>query len=76
MAGDATLYQQLVAAAGAARAPMNDHGDDPEDYGRTGYLFNALARAGLTFRDYGGLLQPLGLRRSAVPSRRPGARRA
>jgi hypothetical protein len=56
-AGEATLYQQLAAAAGAARAPMSDHGDDPEDYGRAGYLFNALARAGLTFRDYGGLLR-------------------
>lgn len=56
-AGDATLYQQLLAAAGAARSPMNDRGDDPEDYGRAGYIFNALARAGLSFRDYGGLLQ-------------------
>jgi DNA-binding beta-propeller fold protein YncE len=56
-AGEATVYQQLVAAAGATRAPMNDHGDDPEDYGRMGYLFNALARAGLSFRDYGGLLR-------------------
>jgi DNA-binding beta-propeller fold protein YncE len=56
-ASGATLYQQLVDAAGAARAPMNDHGDDPEDYGRGGYLFNALARAGLTYRDYGGLLR-------------------
>jgi DNA-binding beta-propeller fold protein YncE len=56
-AGEATLYQQLVAAAGAARAPMDDHGDDPEDYGRAGYLFNALTRAGLSFRDYGGLLR-------------------
>ena len=56
-ASGATLYQQLVDAAGAARAPMNDHGDDPEDYGRGGYLFNAFARAGLTYRDYGGLLR-------------------
>ncbi len=56
-AGEATLYQQLVAAAGAARAPMDDHGDDPEDYARTGYLFNALERAGISFRDYGGLLR-------------------
>jgi len=56
-AGDATLYQQLVAAAGAARAPMDDRGDDPEDYGRYGYLFNALTRAGISFRDYGGLLR-------------------
>jgi YVTN family beta-propeller protein len=51
---DATLYQQLLAAAGAARRPQ-DFGNDPDDYGRTGYLFNAMARAGLTFRDYGGL---------------------
>ena len=35
---------------------MDDRGDDPEDYGRAGYLFNALARAGFSFRDYGGLL--------------------
>jgi len=56
-AGDATLYQQLVAAAGSARAPLDDRGDDPEDYDRGGYLFNALARAGLSFRDYGGLLR-------------------
>ncbi len=59
-ASDATLYQQLVAAAGAARSPMNDRGDDPEDYARAGYLFNAMARAGLTFRDYGALLRVSG----------------
>ncbi len=56
-AGEATLYEQLVAAAGIARAPMDDHGSDPEDYGREGYLFNAFSRAGLTYRDYGGLLR-------------------
>ncbi len=56
-AGEATLYQQLVAAAGATRSPMDDHGDDPEDYSRGGYFFNSLARAGLAFRDYGGLLR-------------------
>ena len=56
-AGEATLYEQVVAAAGAARAPMYDHGSDPEDYGRDGYLFNAFSRAGLTYRDYGGLLR-------------------
>ncbi len=56
-AGEATLYQQLVAATGSVRSPMDDRGDDPEDYGRAGYFFNALARAGLSFRDYGGLLQ-------------------
>jgi DNA-binding beta-propeller fold protein YncE len=55
-AAGATLYSQLAAAAGAARSPMDDHGADPEDYGRDGYLFNALTRAGLPFRDYGGLM--------------------
>jgi len=55
--GEATLYQQIAAAAVAARAPASDHGDDPEDYGREGYLFNSLARAGIPFRDYGGLLR-------------------
>ncbi len=55
-AAGATLYRQLAAAAGAARSPMDDHGADPEDYGRDGYLFNALTRAGMPFRDYGGLM--------------------
>ncbi len=59
-AAGATLYQQFVAAAAAARAPMNVYGDDPEDYARSGYLFNAFARAGLSFRDYGGLLRVSG----------------
>jgi YVTN family beta-propeller protein len=56
-AGEATLYQQLISAAGSARTPFDDHGDDPEDYARAGYLFNALARADISFRDYGGLLR-------------------
>jgi YVTN family beta-propeller protein len=57
VASDATLYQQLIDAAGAARWPTVDHGDDPEDYARAGFLFNAFERAGLTYRDYGGLLR-------------------
>jgi hypothetical protein len=56
-AAQPTLYDELVTTAGAARSPMSDYGDDPEDYGRSGYLFNALTRAGLSFRDYGGLLR-------------------
>ncbi len=54
--GEATLYQQITAAAASVRR-TSGHGDDPEDYGRAGYLFNALARAGISFRDYGGLLR-------------------
>ena len=55
--GDASLYAQLTAPLRAARAPFDGEGSDPEDYARAGYLFNAFARAGLSFRDYGGLLQ-------------------
>ncbi len=54
VAGDATLYSQLEASLSE---PSGDRGDDPEDYERAGYLFNSLARAGLSFRDYGGLLR-------------------
>jgi hypothetical protein len=57
---DATLYTRLTALVSAGRAPLVGHGEDPEDYSRAGYLFNALARAGLSFRDYGGLLQLAG----------------
>jgi DNA-binding beta-propeller fold protein YncE len=60
VASEATLYQQLVDAAGVARTAMRDRGDDPEDYSRDGFIFNALARAGLTYRDYGGLLRVAG----------------
>jgi DNA-binding beta-propeller fold protein YncE len=56
-AADATLYQQLTSATEGSRSPMDDRGADPEDYDRAGYLFNAFVRAGLTFRDYGGLLR-------------------
>ncbi len=54
--GAATLYQQSIAIAGTPAAQLGERGADPEDYGRNGYIFNALARAGLTYRDYGGLL--------------------
>ncbi|MEO6834567.1 MAG: bifunctional YncE family protein/alkaline phosphatase family protein [Candidatus Tumulicola sp.] len=56
-AADATLYAQLTARVKSGRGTLASRGEDPEDYPRAGYLFNALARAGLSFRDYGGLLQ-------------------
>ncbi|HEU5478528.1 MAG TPA: YncE family protein, partial [Candidatus Tumulicola sp.] len=51
----APAYAQLTARLRSNRNPF-DGSDDPEDYERAGYLFNALARAGASFRDYGGLL--------------------
>ncbi|MBV9263781.1 MAG: bifunctional YncE family protein/alkaline phosphatase family protein, partial [Candidatus Eremiobacteraeota bacterium] len=65
LAGGATLYQQSIASAGARAGSLGEQGDDPEDYGRRGFIFNALARAGLTYRDYGALLQLSGFDGSA-----------
>ncbi len=69
LAGVASLYAQRVVHVNTARLPLDDRGDDPEDYPRAGYLFNALSRAGLSYRDYGGLLTLSGYRAQAVDSR-------
>ncbi|MDQ2866123.1 MAG: bifunctional YncE family protein/alkaline phosphatase family protein [Candidatus Eremiobacteraeota bacterium] len=51
-----TLYAQRTLHVNVGRSPLDAHGQDPEDYARAGYLFNELARDGMSFRDYGGLL--------------------
>lgn len=61
---DATLYQQLLSRVSPSSGGSSGD-DDPEDYPRQGLLFNALARAGLSFRDYGGALQLSGYRDGA-----------
>ena len=66
LGGAATLYTQRVMHVNTGRAPLDDRGDDPEDYPRAGYLFNALQRAGLTYRDYGGLLELSGYQAAAA----------
>jgi len=72
LAGEASLYTQRVLHVNAARMPLDDHGNDPEDYPRAGYLFNALARAGLSYRDYGGMLTLSGYRPQSPPRSRNG----
>lgn len=71
LGGAPSLYAQRVLPVNTSRTPLDDRGNDPEDYPRAGYLFNALARAGLSYRDYGGLLALSGYR---APSARNGAR--
>jgi DNA-binding beta-propeller fold protein YncE len=66
LAGAPSLYAQRVLAVNTSRQPLDDHGNDPEDYPRAGYLFDALARAGLSYRDYGGLLTLSGYRAQAT----------
>jgi DNA-binding beta-propeller fold protein YncE len=47
-----------AALSGIVTAQMQDTGggEDPNVYPRAGYLFDGAARAGLTYRDYGDLL--------------------
>lgn len=61
-AATATLSVQREAPLGNARAPFNEYGADPEEYPRSGYLFNALQRAGESYRDYGALEDVSGFR--------------
>jgi YVTN family beta-propeller protein len=56
-AGTATSYVEKTLLVKAGRAPLDAKNEDPEDYPRDGYIFNALARAGITYRDYGDLLR-------------------
>jgi DNA-binding beta-propeller fold protein YncE len=54
--GALTLYAQQTLHVNAGRAPYDAHAQDPDDYARAGSLFNQCARAHLTFRDYGALV--------------------
>ncbi len=58
-AGTATPYTLRIRAAG-------DGGADPEDYPRTGSIFDDLARHQIDFRDYGDLLGLSGYDRGAA----------
>jgi YVTN family beta-propeller protein len=61
-AATATLPVQREAPLENARAPFGGYGEDPEEYPRSGYLFNALQRAGESYRDYGALEEVSGYR--------------
>lgn len=56
LAGIATVHAQRILHVNEGRAPYDVAGDDPDDYPRGGYIFNALLRAHESFRDYGALL--------------------
>ena len=64
--GSTGPYVERTLAVNAARAPYDAHAQDPEDYPRSGYLFNALARAGMGYRDYGGLVSLSGFASTPV----------
>jgi DNA-binding beta-propeller fold protein YncE len=58
--GIATLYSERTLFAKGGRAPLVNKNEDPEDYPRLGYIFNALARHRMGFRDYGDLIRVSG----------------
>lgn len=72
LGGVATLYAQRTLHVNAGRAPFDAHASDPEDYARAGYVFNGLARAGISFRDYGALLDLSGFQ--PAPATKPRSR--
>jgi DNA-binding beta-propeller fold protein YncE len=56
-AGVAGLYTERTLTVKKKREPMVNKNEDVEDYPRAGYIFNALARAGVSYRDYGDLMR-------------------
>jgi YVTN family beta-propeller protein len=58
--GMATLYSERTLFAKGGRTPLVNKNEDPEDYPRLGYVFNALARHRIPFRDYGDLVRVSG----------------
>lgn len=56
-AGIATAYTEKTLLVKSGRRPLVNKNEDPEDYSRSGYVFNALARAGMNYRDYGDLVR-------------------
>jgi len=56
-AGITTAYSEKTLLSKTGREPLVNKNEDPEDYPRSGYVFNAAARAGLSYRDYGDLVR-------------------
>lgn len=55
--GVATQYTEKTLLVKDGRRPLINKNEDPEDYPRAGYIFNSLAVAGKSFRDYGELVR-------------------
>ncbi|MBV9438998.1 MAG: hypothetical protein JOZ24_03290, partial [Candidatus Eremiobacteraeota bacterium] len=56
----ATLYTERTLLDKTGREPLVDKNEEPEDYPRLGYVFDALARKRIPFRDYGDLIRVSG----------------
>jgi hypothetical protein len=56
-AGIATAYSEKTLLVKSGRSPLVNKNEDPEDYPRSGYIFNTAAKAGISYRDYGDLIR-------------------
>jgi DNA-binding beta-propeller fold protein YncE len=65
--GMATLYSERTLFDKGGRRPLVNKNEDPEDYPRLGYIFNALQRRGLSYRDYGDLVRVSGYDEGSDP---------
>jgi hypothetical protein len=65
LAGQSTDYQQKTQSVRGPRLLIDSKNQDPEDYPLSGYIFNAMARAGRSFRDYGDSLRVSGFNDAA-----------
>ena len=55
--GLTTLYSERTLFDKSGRGLLVNGNEDPEDYPRSGYVFDALARHRIAYRDYGDLVQ-------------------
>ncbi|HEY0798250.1 MAG TPA: alkaline phosphatase family protein, partial [Candidatus Baltobacteraceae bacterium] len=59
-AGTASVYTEKTLLLKEGRAPLDNANEDPEDYPRSGFIFNSLATAKASFRDYGDFIRVSG----------------
>ncbi len=68
--GIASAFTERTRLVAHGRGPLGNASQDPEDYPRNGYIFDALSRKHLSYRVYGDLLQLSGYDRGAAPDPR------
>lgn len=60
LAGQSSDFQQKTLLVRTPRPLVNIKNQDPEDYPLQGYIFNSMARAHRTYRDYGDAIRVTG----------------
>jgi DNA-binding beta-propeller fold protein YncE len=68
LAATSTDFQQKTLLSRFSRPLVNIKNQDPEDYPLQGYIFNAMARNGRSFRDYGDNIRISGYDDGSAPN--------